>query len=161
MVGSGANTKTFISSLLSVFETYGFDVLASTLIGRDEDACNAARAARGQDVVGNKRRTAWQFCLLLKARGVLAKTTHGNGPLRPATHHRGGRPRQGSEDHRGVPRRSREARRDPRGRLVPACRRFLCPTSWFLFNVDLKFTHTGPFVEDAHGGTPGMSVEWL
>ncbi|KAJ7844106.1 ornithine-oxo-acid aminotransferase [Mycena olivaceomarginata] len=45
---------------------------------RGQDACNAARAARGQDVAGNKRRTAWQFCLLLKARGVLAKTTHGN-----------------------------------------------------------------------------------
>jgi ornithine--oxo-acid transaminase len=54
----------------------GLGLLNAVVI--DEDACNAARAARGQDVAGNKRRTAWQFCLLLKARGVLAKTTHGN-----------------------------------------------------------------------------------
>ncbi|KAJ7301391.1 ornithine aminotransferase precursor, partial [Mycena albidolilacea] len=49
----------------------GLGLLNTVVI--DEDTCNAARAARGQDVVGNKRRTAWQFCLLLKARGVLAK----------------------------------------------------------------------------------------
>jgi ornithine--oxo-acid transaminase len=54
----------------------GLGLLNAVVI--DEDACNATRAARGQDVAGNKRRTAWQFCLLLKARGVLAKTTHGN-----------------------------------------------------------------------------------
>ncbi|KAJ7844103.1 ornithine-oxo-acid aminotransferase [Mycena olivaceomarginata] len=54
----------------------GLGLLNAVVI--DEDACNAARTARGQDVAGNKRRTAWQFCLLLKARGVLAKTTHGN-----------------------------------------------------------------------------------
>ncbi|KAJ7791121.1 putative ornithine aminotransferase, partial [Mycena olivaceomarginata] len=54
----------------------GLGLLNAVVI--DEDTCNAARAARGQDVVGNKQRTAWQFCLLLKARGMLAKTTHGN-----------------------------------------------------------------------------------
>ncbi|KAJ7802734.1 pyridoxal phosphate-dependent transferase [Mycena olivaceomarginata] len=51
----------------------GLGLLNAVVI--DEDTCNAAR---GQDVVGNKQRTAWQFCLLLKAMGVLAKTTHGN-----------------------------------------------------------------------------------
>ncbi|KAJ6465776.1 ornithine-oxo-acid aminotransferase [Mycena sanguinolenta] len=44
----------------------------------DEERCNAARRAQGLDIEGAKRRTAWQFCLLLKERGVLAKTTHGN-----------------------------------------------------------------------------------
>ncbi|KAK7064758.1 ornithine aminotransferase [Favolaschia claudopus] len=42
----------------------------------DEDACNASRARRGLDIT--RKRTAWQFCLLLKEKGVLAKTTHGN-----------------------------------------------------------------------------------
>ncbi|KAJ6495997.1 hypothetical protein C8R45DRAFT_926536 [Mycena sanguinolenta] len=44
----------------------------------DEEQCNAARRVRGLDVEGLKRRPAWQSCLLLKERGVLAKTTHGN-----------------------------------------------------------------------------------
>ncbi|KAF7369766.1 Ornithine aminotransferase [Mycena venus] len=44
----------------------------------DEERCNANRRARGENVEGDARRTAWQFCLLLKERGVLAKTTHGN-----------------------------------------------------------------------------------
>ncbi|KAJ7305515.1 ornithine-oxo-acid aminotransferase [Mycena albidolilacea] len=73
--------EVFRSSVLALKSPYiktvrGLGLLNAVVI--DEDACNAARAARGQDVAGNKRRTAWQFCLLLKARGVLAKTTHGN-----------------------------------------------------------------------------------
>ncbi|KAJ7161086.1 ornithine-oxo-acid aminotransferase [Mycena filopes] len=31
-----------------------------------------------EEVAGGERRSAWQFCLLLKSRGVLAKPTHGN-----------------------------------------------------------------------------------
>ncbi|KAJ7042983.1 ornithine-oxo-acid aminotransferase [Mycena alexandri] len=31
-----------------------------------------------EDLPGEKTRSAWQFCLLLKSRGVLAKPTHGN-----------------------------------------------------------------------------------
>ncbi|KAJ6465782.1 ornithine-oxo-acid aminotransferase [Mycena sanguinolenta] len=54
----------------------GLGLLNAVVI--DEERCNAARRARGLDVEGPKRRTAWQFCLLLKERGVLAKTTHGN-----------------------------------------------------------------------------------
>ncbi|KAJ7868571.1 ornithine-oxo-acid aminotransferase [Mycena olivaceomarginata] len=73
--------EVFRSSVLALKSPYiktvrGLGLLNAVVI--DEDACNAARAARGQDVAGNKRRTAWQFCLLLKARGVLVKTTHGN-----------------------------------------------------------------------------------
>ncbi|KAJ7836669.1 ornithine-oxo-acid aminotransferase [Mycena olivaceomarginata] len=73
--------EVFRSSVLALNSPYiktvrGLGLLNAVVI--DEDPCNAARAARGQDVAGNKRRTAWQFCLLLKARGVLAKTTHGN-----------------------------------------------------------------------------------
>ncbi|KAJ7868567.1 ornithine aminotransferase [Mycena olivaceomarginata] len=73
--------EVFRSSVLALKSPYiktvrGLGLLNAVVI--DEDACNAARAARAQDVAGNKRRTAWQFCLLLKARGVLAKTTHGN-----------------------------------------------------------------------------------
>ncbi|KAJ7844111.1 ornithine aminotransferase [Mycena olivaceomarginata] len=73
--------EVFRSSVLALKSPYiktvrGLGLLNAVVI--DEDAYNAARATRGQDVAGNKRRTAWQFCLLLKARGVLAKTTHGN-----------------------------------------------------------------------------------
>ncbi|KAJ7305496.1 ornithine-oxo-acid aminotransferase [Mycena albidolilacea] len=73
--------EVFRSSVLALKSPYiktvhGLGLLNAVVI--DQDTCTAARAARGQDVAGNKRRTAWQFCLLLKARGVLAKTTHGN-----------------------------------------------------------------------------------
>ncbi|KAJ7844077.1 ornithine-oxo-acid aminotransferase [Mycena olivaceomarginata] len=66
--------EVFRSSVLALKSPYvktvrGLGLLNAVVI--DEDACNAARAARGQDVAGNKRRTAWQFCLLLKARGVV------------------------------------------------------------------------------------------
>jgi len=54
----------------------GMGLLNAVVI--DEDRCNADRRARGKNVEGDARRTAWQFCLLLKERGVLAKTTHGN-----------------------------------------------------------------------------------
>ncbi|KAJ7321215.1 pyridoxal phosphate-dependent transferase [Mycena albidolilacea] len=65
--------EVFRSSVLALKSPYiktvrGLGLLNAVVI--DEDACNAAR---GQDVAGNERRTAWQFCLLLKARGVLAK----------------------------------------------------------------------------------------
>ncbi|KAF8196260.1 ornithine aminotransferase [Mycena galopus ATCC 62051] len=54
----------------------GLGLLNAVVI--DEERCNATRRARGLDVEGANRRTAWQFCLLLKEKGVLAKTTHGN-----------------------------------------------------------------------------------
>ncbi|KAJ7844080.1 ornithine-oxo-acid aminotransferase [Mycena olivaceomarginata] len=63
--------EVFRSSVLALKSPYIKTVRSLGLLNAvviDEDACNAARAARGQD-----RRTAWQFCLLLKARGVLAK----------------------------------------------------------------------------------------
>ncbi|KAJ7836649.1 pyridoxal phosphate-dependent transferase [Mycena olivaceomarginata] len=63
--------EVFRSSVLALKSPYiktvrGLGLLNAVVI--DEDAGNAARAARGQDVAGNKRRTAWQFCLLLKAK---------------------------------------------------------------------------------------------
>ena len=67
-----------------------------------------------------KGRTAWQLCLLLKSRGVLAKPTHVNmyvlpcarsrpaiylfvqHPIRPSAGHIGGRPHEGGGHHQGV-----------------------------------------------------------
>lgn len=42
---------------------------------RGKGLLNAVEIDESKSVQG---RTAWQFCLLLNSRGVLAKTTHGN-----------------------------------------------------------------------------------